>query len=50
MTNSNKICIKYLFKVQKTFDNGLFASLAYNYLVAKDVNSIELKLLDAFCI
>jgi outer membrane receptor protein involved in Fe transport len=50
MTNSNK---GYVFntsvKVQKTFDNGLFASLAYNYLVSKDVNSIEAEITgDAF--
>ncbi|MBE0392306.1 carboxypeptidase regulatory-like domain-containing protein [Flavobacterium sp. PL002] len=50
MTNSNK---GYVFntsvKVQKTFDNGLFASLAYNYLISKDVNSIEAEITgDAF--
>jgi len=50
MTNSNK---GYVFntsaKLQKTFDNGLFASLAYNYLVSKDVNSIEAEITgDAF--
>ncbi|NRT12032.1 carboxypeptidase regulatory-like domain-containing protein [Flavobacterium sp. 14A] len=50
MTNSNK---GYVFntsvKVQKTFDDGLFASLAYNYLVSKDVNSIEAEITgDAF--
>jgi hypothetical protein len=28
-------------KAQKTFDNGLYAMLAYSYLNAKDVNSIE---------
>jgi hypothetical protein len=50
MTNSNK---GYVFntsaKLQKTFDNGLFASLAYNYLISKDVNSIEAEITgDAF--
>ncbi len=42
MTNSNKgSAFNGSVKVQKTFDNGLFASLAYNYLKSKDVNSIE---------
>ncbi len=37
------------FKLQKNFDNGLFASVAYNYLNAKDVNSIEAEITgDAF--
>ena len=50
MTNSNK---GYVYntsvKVQKNFANGLFASLAYNYLVSKDVNSIEAEITgDAF--
>lgn len=36
-------------KGQKTFDNGLFASLAYSYLNSKDVNSIEAEITgDAF--
>ncbi|WP_200799188.1 TonB-dependent receptor [Tenacibaculum agarivorans] len=36
-------------KLQKTFDNGLYTSLAYNYLNAKDVNSIEAEITgDAF--
>lgn len=36
-------------KLQKTFDNGLYASVAYNYLNAKDVNSIEAEITgDAF--
>ena len=36
-------------KLQKTFDNGVFASVAYNYLNAKDVNSIEAEITgDAF--
>jgi hypothetical protein len=32
--------------VQKNFDNGLFASVAYNYLISKDVNSIEAEITD----
>lgn len=36
-------------KASKTFDNGLYTSLAYNYLDAKDVNSIEAEITgDAF--
>ena len=36
-------------KAQKTFDNGLYAMLAYSYLNAKDVNSIEAEITsDAF--
>ncbi|WP_375324742.1 carboxypeptidase regulatory-like domain-containing protein [Flagellimonas sp. GZD32] len=36
-------------KAQKTWDNGLFASLAYSYLNSKDVNSIEAEITgDAF--
>ena len=36
-------------KLQKSFDNGLFTSLAYNYLDSKDVNSIEAEITgDAF--
>ena len=36
-------------KAQKTFTNGLYAMLAYNYLNAKDVNSIEAEITsDAF--
>ncbi|MBW8241185.1 carboxypeptidase regulatory-like domain-containing protein [Muricauda oceani] len=36
-------------KAQKTFDNGLYASLAYSYLNSKDVNSIEAEITgDAF--
>ena len=31
----------YSLKLQKTFDSGLFTSLAYSHLNAKDVNSIE---------
>jgi hypothetical protein len=50
MTNSNKgYVVNTSVKLQKTFDNGLFASLAYNYLVSKDVNSIEAEITgDAF--
>ncbi|WP_158729975.1 MULTISPECIES: carboxypeptidase regulatory-like domain-containing protein [unclassified Flavobacterium] len=50
MTNSNKgYVLNTSFKLQKNFDNGLFASLAYNYLIAKDVNSIEAEITgDAF--
>ncbi|QLE00068.1 TonB-dependent receptor [Galbibacter sp. BG1] len=37
------------FKAQKFFNSGFFASLAYNYLDAKDVNSIEAEITgDAF--
>jgi len=36
-------------KASKSFDNGLYTSLAYNYLDAKDVNSIEAEITgDAF--
>ena len=50
MTNANGgYAFNSTFKVQKTFDNGLFLSLAYNYLDAKDVNSIEAEITgDAF--
>ena len=50
MTNSNKGNVfNTSVKMQKTFDNGLFASLAYNYLKSKDVNSIEAEITgDAF--
>jgi len=37
------------FKAQKTFKKGFYTSLAYNYLNAKDVNSIEAEITgDAF--
>ena len=37
------------FKAEKSFSNGLFASLAYNYLDSKDVNSIDAEITgDAF--
>ncbi len=36
-------------RLQRTFDNGLYTSIAYNYLNAKDVNSIEAEITgDAF--
>ena len=39
----------YSLKLQKTFDSGLFTSLAYSHLNAKDVNSIEAEITgDAF--
>lgn len=50
MTNSDKgSAFNSSIKVQKTFDNGLFASVAYNYLKSQDVNSIEAEITgDAF--
>ncbi|WP_394357289.1 TonB-dependent receptor [Dokdonia donghaensis] len=37
------------FKAEKSFSNGLYASLAYNYLDSKDVNSIDAEITgDAF--
>ncbi|MBE9489090.1 MAG: TonB-dependent receptor [Bacteroidetes bacterium] len=49
-TNSDKGRIwNASFKAQKTFTNGLYAMLAYSYLNAKDVNSIEAEITsDAF--
>ncbi|MBD1261195.1 TonB-dependent receptor [Maribacter polysiphoniae] len=49
-TNSDKGRIWNLsLKGQKTFDNGIYAMLAYSYLNAKDVNSIEAEITgDAF--
>ncbi|SIQ57395.1 TonB-dependent receptor [Maribacter ulvicola] len=49
-TNSDKGRIwNASLKAQKTFDNGLYAMLAYSYLDAKDVNSIEAEITsDAF--
>ena len=39
----------YSLKLEKTLDSGLYASLAYNHLNAKDVNSIEAEITgDAF--
>jgi hypothetical protein len=50
MTNTNKgYAFNSSVKLQKTFKNGLYTSLAYNYLVSKDVNSIEAEITgDAF--
>ena len=49
-TNSDKGRIfNAVVKAQKTFDNGLYTSLAYSYLDSKDVNSIEAEITsDAF--
>jgi len=49
-TNSDKgRTFNATFKAQKSFDNGLYTSLAYNYLDSKDVNSIEAEITgDAF--
>jgi hypothetical protein len=49
-TNSDKgRIINLSTKVEKTFDNGLYANLAYSYLDARDVNSIEAEITgDAF--
>ncbi|GAA4271891.1 carboxypeptidase regulatory-like domain-containing protein [Aquimarina gracilis] len=49
-TNSDKGRIwNATIKAQKTFENGLYASIAYNYLNSKDVNSIEAEITgDAF--
>lgn len=49
-TNSDKgRTFNSTFKIQKTFENGWFTSLAYNYLDSKDVNSIEAEITgDAF--
>ncbi len=49
-TNSDKGRIwNVALKAEKTFDNGLYAMLAYSYLNAKDVNSIEAEITgDAF--
>ncbi|RED26701.1 carboxypeptidase family protein [Flavobacterium cutihirudinis] len=50
MTNSDKgSAFTATVKVQKTFLNGLYASVAYNYLKSQDVNSIEAEITgDAF--
>lgn len=50
MTNSGKgSAFNASVKVQKNFENGLYASAAYNYLSSKDVNSIEAEITgDAF--
>ncbi|GAA3622439.1 carboxypeptidase regulatory-like domain-containing protein [Flavivirga jejuensis] len=49
-TNSDKGRIwNATLKLQKTFENGFYTSLAYNYLNSKDVNSIEAEITgDAF--
>lgn len=49
-TNSDKgRTYNATFKVEKSFDNGIYANLAYNYLDSKDVNSIEAEITgDAF--
>lgn len=49
-TNSDKGRIwNVAVKAQKTFDNGIYTSLAYSYLNSKDVNSIEAEITgDAF--
>ncbi len=49
-TNSDKGRVfNTSFKVEKSFENGLYANLAYSYLNAKDVNSIEAEITgDAF--
>jgi hypothetical protein len=50
MTNSDKgYAFNSSIKLQKNFENGVFASIAYNYTIAKDVNSIEAEITgDAF--
>ncbi|MBF2709964.1 TonB-dependent receptor [Flavobacterium soyangense] len=50
LTNSQKgSALNASVKIQKTFDNGLYTSLAYNYLKSLDVNSIEAEITgDAF--
>ena len=49
-TNSDKgRALNVTFKGQKTYENGLYVSLAYNFLNSKDVNSIEAEITgDAF--
>ncbi|CAI8221812.1 MAG: TonB-dependent receptor SusC [SAR116 cluster bacterium] len=49
-TNSDKgRVINASFKLSKTFDNGLYTQLAYSYLDAREVNSIEAEITgDAF--
>lgn len=50
LTNSDKgYAYNASVKVQKSFEEGLFASFAYNYMESKDVNSIEAEITgDAF--
>ncbi len=49
-TNSNKgYAFTTTFKIEKSFKNKLYANLAYNYMEAKSVNSIEAEITgDAF--
>lgn len=49
-TNSNKgRTYNATFKVEKSFENGLYTNIAYSYLNSKDVNSIEAEITgDAF--
>lgn len=49
-TNSDKgRTYNFSTKVERTFDNGLYANVAYSYLNSKDVNSIEAEITgDAF--
>ncbi|WP_299836599.1 TonB-dependent receptor [uncultured Tenacibaculum sp.] len=49
-TNSDKgRTYNATFKVEKSFENGLYANIAYSYLNSKDVNSIEAEITgDAF--
>lgn len=49
-TNSDKgRTFNFSAKVEKTFENGLYANVAYSYLNSKDVNSIEAEITgDAF--
>ncbi len=50
LTNSNKgSAFNSSIKIEKTFNNGFYTSLAYNYLKSQDVNSIEAEITgDAF--
>ncbi|MFL0120306.1 carboxypeptidase regulatory-like domain-containing protein [Tenacibaculum maritimum] len=50
LTNSNKgYAFNASLKLQKSFNNGVYTSVAYNYLNSKDVNSIEAEITgDAF--
>lgn len=50
LTNSDKgRAVNASLKLQKNFDNGLYTSVAYNYMNSKDVNSIEAEITgDAF--
>ncbi len=50
LTNSDKgYAYNVSLKAEKRFENGLFTSVAYNYMESKDVNSIEAEITgDAF--